>query len=79
MKQQTLLTLIEQAYEAALEPSGWPLFLETFSNAFRGQTMLFACDLRSTDASILAHTCDQEFVNSYIDYYGSKNLFFRKG
>ena len=77
---RVLLKLIEQVYAAALDPTQWPIFLDNFAEAFRGeQATFFSHDLRNLQASF--HACariDEAFVRSYIDHYATTNIFVEK-
>ena len=77
---RVLLKLIEQVYAAGLDATQWPLFLESFAEAFQGkQATFFSHDLRNQQASIHAYArIDDAFVASYIDHYAATNIFVEK-
>ncbi|MGH1587848.1 helix-turn-helix transcriptional regulator [Methylobacterium phyllosphaerae] len=75
-----ILALIDQIYAAAVDPALWPIFLDSFTEAFGGeQSTFFSHDLKNLRASF--HACARvgdSFVNSYVDYYSETNFFVEK-
>lgn len=74
---QQYSTLVELIYDAAIDPSRWPVFLATLSNAFEGASGL----LHHYDAALkIAPTFyefghDPSFIRSYADHYASINPY----
>jgi DNA-binding CsgD family transcriptional regulator len=74
---QQYSVLVELIYDAAINPSAWPLFLEALSKAFEGATGL----LHHYDASLkMAPTFhdfghDPKFIQSYAAHYALINPY----
>jgi len=76
-----LLDLIDLAYESALEPSGWPRFLEAFAQMVHGTaTVVTVDDLGQRQASIaLAVQVDAAAIRTYETEFVGKNVWQNEG
>lgn len=75
-----LLQLIDLLYEAVVEPNGWTLFLQGFSDALHGHAaILFTQDYQSAAVPFFAAVrSDPAVGQSYQDHYVSVNIWMRR-
>lgn len=75
------LPLIELVYEAALEPQGWPKFLDALADFVRGTaTVITFDDLERSQASIAeAVNVDPEAIRTYETEFVGKNIWQNSG
>jgi DNA-binding CsgD family transcriptional regulator len=70
LSDELLFGLIEQIYDAAVEPHRWKRFVENFARAYRGGAMLFSQDYRGTESVIAeGFGLDPAFAGNYAAHY----------
>jgi DNA-binding CsgD family transcriptional regulator len=79
-----VLRLVDQIYDAALEPTRWPKFLAAFARAVNGQgTLIYTHNVETAEASTTpdptalnaAVNFDSAFLKSLGDYYNRVNVW----
>jgi DNA-binding CsgD family transcriptional regulator len=75
--QKKLSTLVSLVYDAAIDPSCWPVFLQEMISVCRGNgATIFFQDLSSQDGDMsLAYGLDPDLLKQYVEYYCYKNIW----
>jgi len=81
LNERSLVDLVDQAYEAALEPSSWPRCIETWRATFHADQAKFAyCDLIQRAGCIeVSAGVDPHFNELYRLRYARLNPYLRRG
>ncbi|MBA3517357.1 MAG: helix-turn-helix transcriptional regulator [Rhizobiales bacterium] len=76
--ERTLLALIAQIYDAALDAGRWPDFLDSLAEAYGGPAWLFSQDLVNSQASLSTFVrMDPAYAKSYESYFAAKNIWIQ--
>ncbi len=77
----TVLKLVELIYDAAGDPSRWPVFLESLGCVVRtAPSALWYKDLMSREERVLGYVgADPAFARSYTEYYHTRNIYIIRG
>jgi len=80
----TVLSLVDQIYDAAVDPSRWPDFLRAFARAVQARgTLIYSHNVETYEASTASDSSspnavvdfDPEFIKSLGAYYNSINVW----
>ena len=80
-KGDLLVEVVGRAYQAAIDETAWPAFLERFADALGGEnTALIATDLRSNqNRPLVCVRTEPEQLRLYNDHYSSLNPWIFRG
>ncbi len=68
------LKLLDQVYEAALEPGHWSNVLKAFGDIYDAKIVLFSQDVRQGSSLISEHHgFEESWLRSYRDHYGARS------
>ncbi len=79
--EKLLVNLIQLIYEAAADPTQWPVFLERLAESVGSPTLNFiAHNVKELDVTLCASVgFDPVWVRAYEEYYASRNVWVQRG
>jgi DNA-binding CsgD family transcriptional regulator len=71
--------IIDQVYDAAVDPAAWPHVLGEMSRLFGSASVhLSQENFQSTQGSLISHGADPDFGRSYAEYYVKRNVLWQR-
>lgn len=71
--------LITLAYDAAVQPEAWDVFLKNYAAEFRGDSVVLAAHDERSGSIAFSHGVDPDAQRSYNSYYHSVNAYLKHG